>query len=109
MVNYANGLPLALKVLGSSLHDRSVLEWGSALQKLKTKPNDEVHNVLKIRFEGLDEIEQEIFLDIACFFKGCTKDDVTRLVEHGMIGIAVLSEKNLITLLNDTIGIHDLV
>ena len=109
MVNYANGLPLALKVLGSSLCDRSVLEWESALQKLKTKPNDEVHKVLKISFEGLDEIEKEIFLDIACFFKGCNENYVTRLVEHATIGIRVLSEKNLITLLDNTIGMHDLV
>lgn len=51
---------------------------GKCIAKIKTKPNDKVHNVLKISFEGSDEIEQEIFLDIACFFKGCTKDDVTR-------------------------------
>ncbi|KAL6316828.1 hypothetical protein AAG906_022498 [Vitis piasezkii] len=41
----------------------------------------EVQNVLRISFDGLDEIEQEIFLDVACFFKGWNKNDVVRLVE----------------------------
>ena len=36
-VKYTNGLRLALKVLGSSLRARSVLQWESALQKLKKK------------------------------------------------------------------------
>ena len=69
MVNYANGLPLALKVLGSFLHDRSVLQWKSALQELKTRPNIKVQNVLKISFEGLNETEQQVLLDITCFFR----------------------------------------
>ena len=109
MVKYANGLPLALKVLGSSLRGRSVFQWESALQKLKKRPIGEVQNVLKISFEGLDEIDQEIFLDIACFFKGCHGSEVIRLVEHAMIGIKVLSEKCLITLHYNTIWMHDLV
>ena len=37
MVNYANGLPLALKVLGSSLHGRSVLQWEKCIAKTKNK------------------------------------------------------------------------
>ena len=109
MVNYANGLPLALKVLGSSLHGRSVLQWKSALQKLKTRPNIEVQNVLKISFEGLDEIEQQVLLDITCFFRGCDKDDVTRLIEHAEISIPILCEKNLITLYYNYIEMHDLI
>eukprot|EP00261_Vitis_vinifera_P038522 XP_019079765.1 PREDICTED: TMV resistance protein N-like [Vitis vinifera] len=109
VVNYVKGLPLALEVLGSFLFYKSVPEWESALQKLKENPNIEVQNVLKISFDGLDKKEQEIFLDIVCFFKGWNENDVTRLVKHARIGIRVLSDKCLITLCGNTITIHDLV
>ncbi|XP_019071920.2 disease resistance protein RUN1 [Vitis vinifera] len=38
MGHYAQGLPLALKVLGSSLQGMTIEEWKSALVKLKKKP-----------------------------------------------------------------------
>ncbi|RVW94212.1 TMV resistance protein N [Vitis vinifera] len=109
VVNYVNDLPLALEVLGSFLFNKSVPDWVSALQKLKENPNTEVQNVLKISFDGLDKTEQETFLDIVCFFKGWNENDVRRLVEHGKIVIRVLSDKCFITLVGNTIRMHDLV
>ena len=41
MVCYAQGLPLALKVLGSSLHCMNIDEWKSKLHKLKKKKNSQ--------------------------------------------------------------------
>uniref|UniRef100_A0A2N9I7T0 ADP-ribosyl cyclase/cyclic ADP-ribose hydrolase n=1 Tax=Fagus sylvatica TaxID=28930 RepID=A0A2N9I7T0_FAGSY len=43
-VNYANGLPLAIEVLGSSLFTRSIDEWNSALGRLKEIPNGKILN-----------------------------------------------------------------
>ncbi|KAB2010822.1 hypothetical protein ES319_D10G270100v1 [Gossypium barbadense] len=54
-VKYSQGNPLALKVLGSDLNKRSKNYW---------------ENALKSSYDGLDLVEQNIFLDIACFFKG---------------------------------------
>ena len=88
IVDYANGLPLVLKVLGASLFGKKLSEWESALCKLKTTPHMEIYNVLKISFNGLDDMEQGIFLDIACFFKGNDKYFVSRILgpyaEHGI-------------------------
>ncbi|EEF27935.1 transferrin, putative [Ricinus communis] len=69
-VNYAKGIPLALKVLGSDLCDQGIEEWESELAKLQGSPKMEIQNILKISYDGLDENEKNIFLDIACFFKG---------------------------------------
>ncbi|XP_030969624.1 TMV resistance protein N-like [Quercus lobata] len=52
-VNYAKGLPLALKVLGSSLFAKRTNEWKSALDKLKKEPNKNILDILEISFDGL--------------------------------------------------------
>ncbi|MCH99704.1 NBS-containing resistance-like protein, partial [Trifolium medium] len=69
VVAYCGGLPLALEVLGSYLFKRRKQEWHSVLSKLKKIPNDQIHDKLKISFDGLrDRMEKDIFLDICCFF-----------------------------------------
>ncbi|XP_059627253.1 uncharacterized protein LOC132270059 [Cornus florida] len=113
IVDYAGGLPLALTVLGSFLNGRTTDEWKSTLIKLHKISNNEILQVLKISFDGLDELEKEIFLDIACFFKGKHKCYVTRILDScGFcpgIGIPVLVEKSLITITNDQFWMHDLI
>ena len=52
-VSYANGLPLALKVLGSSLFGRKTNAWRSALDKLNAEPDRNMMNMLQISFDGL--------------------------------------------------------
>ncbi|MCH89584.1 NBS-containing resistance-like protein, partial [Trifolium medium] len=71
VVSYCGGLPLALEVLGSYLFNRRKKEWNSVLSKLKQIPNDQIHEKLKISFDGLrDRMEKDIFLDVCCFFIG---------------------------------------
>ena len=72
-IEYAKGLPLALKVLGIFLFSMTIPEWECSLCKLRRKLPMEIESVLKISFDGLDDMEKTIFLDIACFFKGNTK------------------------------------
>ncbi|MED6138877.1 hypothetical protein PIB30_078694 [Stylosanthes scabra] len=113
-VNYANGIPLALEVLGSYLHSKTIQEWESALGKLKIYPNIEIFDVLKLSYEGLDELEQNIFLDIVFFFKGKDKDVVIPFLEScGFFltdGIGNLSRKALITISKyNEIEMHDLI
>ncbi|MED6207168.1 hypothetical protein PIB30_033362 [Stylosanthes scabra] len=96
-VHYADGVPLALKVLGSFLCSRNAEARESALKKLKTYPDPSIFNVLKLSYDGLDEAERNIFLDIAFFFKGEYKDGVIRFLDScdffAGIGIDTLERK----------------
>ncbi|XP_050255286.1 disease resistance protein RUN1-like [Quercus robur] len=113
-VNYAKGLPLALKVVGSSLYAKGRKEWKSALDKLKEEPNRTILDILQISFDGLTNSEKGLFLDIACFFNGEKKDCISDILEsfgyYPDYNIGVLKDKSLITI--DDHGIlwmHDLL
>ncbi|KAL4317326.1 hypothetical protein AHAS_Ahas15G0373900 [Arachis hypogaea] len=113
ILNYAKGLPLALTVLGAYLCGRGRAEWISALAKLKKTPNKQIYAVLKISFDGLEEDEKAIFLDIACFFKGEDKDYVKMILDacdlHSDNGFGVLMDKSLITMQLNKLWMHDLL
>ncbi|KAL5778555.1 hypothetical protein ACOSQ2_009292 [Xanthoceras sorbifolium] len=113
VVRYAKGIPLALKVLGSFLQGRRYQDWKSALNKLERIPNLDIQKVLKISYDSLDDDEKNIFLDIACFFKGEDRDLVTNILDASgfstEFGIQVLIEKTLITICNNKIMVHDLL
>ncbi|KAG8645873.1 hypothetical protein MANES_10G103100v8 [Manihot esculenta] len=81
VVRYARGNPLALKVLGSMLFDKSKIEWESALKKLEKGPQMNIQHVLKLSYDNLDEEEQHIFLHIACLFEGEDRDSVVRALD----------------------------
>ena len=68
-VEYCKGVPLALKVLGSFLHDRKEIYWESALKRLERSPLPGVEEVLKISYDALGWEDKEIFLDFAIFFQ----------------------------------------
>ena len=75
------GNPLALNVLGCFFCGKREEKWKDALDKLKKLPSDEIQNVLKISYDGLDRMQKDIFLDIACFFEGNDRDHVERILD----------------------------
>ncbi|RDX93477.1 TMV resistance protein N, partial [Mucuna pruriens] len=115
VISHCKGIPLALKVLGASLRKASKEVWECELRKLQKIPNMEIHNTLKLSYDGLDCSQKEIFLDLACFFKGGKRDWVTGLLEaFGFFpesGIQVLLDKALITISSNNywIEMHDLI
>ncbi|KAF8016473.1 hypothetical protein BT93_H1863 [Corymbia citriodora subsp. variegata] len=105
ILGYANGLPLVIVVLGPHLCGRSREEWESTLEKLAESPLKGINTVLKLSVDALDDNEKDIFLDIACFFKGRKRDYVTRVLDsrglHTLIGIETLRERSLVTIDNE--------
>ncbi|PRQ59016.1 putative toll-like receptor, P-loop containing nucleoside triphosphate hydrolase [Rosa chinensis] len=113
-VSYARGLPLALRTMGSFLYKRSPDAWSSALEKLRNTPDRKVFDLLKVSYDGLDEMEKTIFLDIACFRWLYRNEFMIEQVYSSdlcnRITIDVLAEKSLITISSaNQIGMHDLI
>ncbi|KAG6675464.1 hypothetical protein I3842_15G103600 [Carya illinoinensis] len=113
VIQYAKGLPLALAVLGSNLKGKSTNQWKSVLDKYKNIPNRDIQKVLLVSYEGLDNNEKEMFLDIACFFKGEPLANIMKIFDNcGFFpddGIDKLKDKCLITIENGYIRMHDLL
>ncbi|KAF8038547.1 hypothetical protein BT93_B1169 [Corymbia citriodora subsp. variegata] len=113
VLNYGKGLPLALEVLGSFLCARREYEWQSTLDRLSRIPNATINDVLKISYDGLEEDWKEIFLHIACFFKGKNCDYVKKVLDscdlEATMGFNILTEKSLIRIESKILEMHDLI
>jgi hypothetical protein len=113
-LRYAGGNPLALSVVGSNLYGRCEEFWKNELEKYKRIPPRNIYQILKISYDGLEENEKNIFLDIACFFKGRDAKYVTHILKScGFFpdsGIKVLIDKSLITInIRGQLVMHDLL
>ncbi|KAJ4949805.1 hypothetical protein NE237_000079 [Protea cynaroides] len=112
VVNTTGGLPLALEVIGSSLFCTKESAWKAMVEKLKIIPNIEVQKMLRISYDGLNHVQKEIFLDIACFFIGMDKNIVC-YIWNGLdffpeIAIEVLCQKSLVKIdENNELRMHD--
>ncbi|XP_058750284.1 disease resistance-like protein DSC1 [Vicia villosa] len=113
-IDYAQGNPLALKILGSLLCCKNEIEWNCALDKLKETPNTEIDRILRWSYDELDDKEKSIFLDIALFFKGHKRDMITKILNecglYAEIGMRRLLDKALIRVdFQNCIQMHDLI
>ena len=113
VICYAKGLPLALVVMGADLYGRNKLHWENTLNKYERIPSKDTQKILRISYDGLDEIEKHIFLDIACFFKGYDYDEVVDILGacdlYPNSGIQKLIDKCLLTKERNTLWMHDLL
>ncbi|KAM7461548.1 hypothetical protein LguiA_029669 [Lonicera macranthoides] len=101
VIHFSGGLPLALKVLGSTLCGENFAFWKDSLEKLsKEGPDGDILKKFKISFDGLEKKVQETFLDIACFFEGQEKERVSRILDscdfYPDYSIPILVHKSLI-------------
>ncbi|XP_020425778.1 TMV resistance protein N isoform X2 [Prunus persica] len=108
VVDYIKGIPLALKVMGSSFRRcKSKQEWEVQWKKVKRVPIGEIQKVLRVSYDGLDDNEKEIFLDVACFHKGYLRKSVEKMLDgcdfFGEAGINDLIDRSLISISQDMV------
>ncbi|XP_030464817.1 disease resistance protein RPV1-like [Syzygium oleosum] len=112
IVSTSGGLPLALEVIGSFLREKTKKVWKDTLKKIKKVPNKKVQETLRISYEALDYEEQQIFLDIACFFIGSYEQSPTYMWDACSFfpgnGIEALSLMSLVKIDKDgKLMMHD--
>ena len=95
------------------MYDRSKEEWEGTLNRLKEYPNKKIIEILEIGIDGLEDIEKEIFLHIACFFNMKENDYIVKILDylglHPEIGLNFLIEKSLLKYNKYTYWMHDLL
>ncbi|KAG4177044.1 hypothetical protein ERO13_A11G282643v2, partial [Gossypium hirsutum] len=113
VLSVADGNPLAITLIGSSLCGKTRSYRESEVKKLNKVPKQGIQEVLKWSFDGLDCEEKEMFLDIACFFEGKDRDYVTSFMDACYVsahsGIENLIDKSLISVSENQIAMHDLL
>ena len=113
-IDFANGLPLALEIIACDLCGGPKNVWKNALNKYKEIPHEDIQKKLQVSYDGLQDTEKDIFLDIACFFKGLDEGYVVKILDacelYPGCGIPRLVDKCLITIDQDgTLSMHDLI
>ncbi|KAF2539171.1 hypothetical protein F2Q68_00022526 [Brassica cretica] len=112
VIDYVNGNPLALSIYGQELKGKkSGME--AAFLELKKCPPQLIQDALKNAYIALDDNEKNIFLDIACFFRGENVNYVVQMLEgcryFPRVGIDVLVDKCLVTISENTVQMNDLI
>eukprot|EP00253_Pinus_taeda_P005776 PITA_05776 len=93
-VKSCDGLPLSLKVFGALLCGQDQPYWEEKLKELHRLP-DKILASLKISYNSLNQKEQQIFLDIACFGIGEERDKWVR-IWGGFTGLQTLEDRCLV-------------
>ncbi|XP_024005675.1 uncharacterized protein LOC18029147 isoform X2 [Eutrema salsugineum] len=109
LMSCSSSIPLFLEVLGSDVAKLHRNDMKERLQLLRRDPPTPIREVFKRSFDGLDENEKNIFLDLACFFGGESKDHVVQLLDGcgflTYLGICDLIDESLISILDNKIEI----
>ncbi|CAH1440584.1 unnamed protein product [Lactuca virosa] len=87
-VKYCEGHPMALEVLGKSLHNRDVAYWEDWIKQLTKEPGSPIDNVLRMSCNSLpSKNDKDLFKHIACFFVGKDRDVTETILEACNINI----------------------
>eukprot|EP00253_Pinus_taeda_P023735 PITA_23735 len=105
-VRVCGGLPLSLKVVGTLVYGRQYDYWEDRLVRLQGNFPKEIEGCFRISYDSLEENDESIFLDVACFFIGQDRDKATRI--WGNVGLQNLQDKCLLDVdTENKINMHD--
>ncbi|CAN7082402.1 unnamed protein product [Brassica oleracea var. botrytis] len=108
--DYAKGNPLALKILGAELNEKDETHWEDKLCKLAENPNKTIQNVLQISYNELGQLQKDVFLDVACFFRSGDEYYVRCLVDScATDALRDLASKFFINISGGRVEMHDLL
>ncbi|KAL1218395.1 Disease resistance protein RPS4B [Cardamine amara subsp. amara] len=111
-VHYARGHPLALKILGTELYEKSKKHWEGKLKILDQRPNTYIGEVLQVSYNELSLEQKDAFLDIA-YFRLQDVDYVESLLASSDLrfveAIKALKNKFLISTCDGRVDMHDLL
>ncbi|XP_048133853.1 disease resistance protein L6-like [Rhodamnia argentea] len=113
-IDIVGGLPLALEVIGSLLYYTKKEMWDATLKMLESVPHDKIQSTLKISYDALNMRQQQMFLDIACFFIGYDKDILVHFRDKSNffpeVVMEVLQNTSLIKIIEgNKVWMHDQV
>ncbi|XP_048431200.1 disease resistance protein RPV1-like [Pyrus x bretschneideri] len=116
-IAYAQGLPLALTLIGSHLRNKSIDRWQAIFDSYDSyegEPYRGIQRILRKSYDSWDDVMQQVFLDLACFFKGEDKDYILQILRSLKLNvpqdcIEVLVENAIITIEGNRILMHDLL
>ncbi|PWA44315.1 toll/interleukin-1 receptor (TIR) domain-containing protein [Artemisia annua] len=115
LLQYCEGLPLALEVLGRYLRNRDLAYWKDCIESLKKGTNSHINNVLKMSYDTLgSDYDKELFKHIACFFVGQDRDFTEIILKacnfNTTTGITHLVDRCLLSIgSNNKLTMHSLI
>ncbi|KAL6128803.1 hypothetical protein ACLB2K_072157 [Fragaria x ananassa] len=108
-VDYAAGIPLALKLWRSQFHRRHRRLWN----EMKMSLDEKLKSVYRVSYNVLEKNAREIFLDITCFYKGeyigFAKNQLDACGLSADCGIEVLVDMSLVTIKDNRLWVHDMI
>ncbi|CAH8255921.1 unnamed protein product [Arabidopsis lyrata] len=107
-------LPLALRVVGSSLRGKNEEEWEEVICRLDSIfDHQDIKEVLRVGYESLHENEQSLFLHISVFFNYRDVDLVTAMLADKNLdvkyGLKILGTREVSGISFDTSGINEVI
>lgn len=113
VISYTEGLPLALKFIGSCWLEQSSIEWESSFMKLSTTLPPQIYNTLKLSFDSLHVNERVLSLNIVLLYVGEDMDDVIQKLDgsgcNAISGVRALLDRSLVTIVHNKLRMHNLL
>lgn len=91
-VDNVGGNPLALKLLGCQLYQKTKEQWKEKLLQLTCGSNSEIREVLMFSIDQLNKRQKDAFLDIVLFFRSENEYFVRSLLDSDPDSTDVVSE-----------------